>query len=1149
MIATDEKVEAFKQRWLGSEASERSNSQLFLTELTDLMGVPHPGAARNDARLDRYVFERRVRLAHPGGDRAGFIDLFKQGCFVLESKQGANEHKKGGFAKRDTPTWENEMEKARGQAMGYAQTLDEIPPFIIVCDVGHVFEVHASFDGTAHWTAFPAPPGNRIYLRDLDHDKLALLKAIWTDPLALDPSRHQAQVSRDVAETLAALARSLEGAGHRSEAVARFLMRCIFTMFAEDVGLFPERRKLFQEYLEQYWVKDPRGFPGGVQAFWSTMNTGGMLPTGVALKQFNGGLFTDPTGLPLTDWEVAALLDAAKHAWSQVAPAIFGTLLERALDPKERHRLGAHYTPRAYVERLVRPTIEEPLRADWLVAQADARRLREAGKARDAAKVLQQFHRQLCETRVLDPACGSGNFLYVALDLMKQLEAEVREELWRLGDQNELLEFDGTTVRPSQFLGIEKKRWAKEIAELVLWIGYLRWHFRAKGDRGEVQVPEPVLENYENIECRDAVLDWDGAPDIHPARDDDGQPIARWDGETTKHDPVTGIEVPDETATVVVYEYPNARRAEWPDADFVVGNPPFIGGWRMRSALGDGYVAALWKLHPDLPEKADYVTYWWDRAAELVRTGRARRFGLITTNSITQVFQRRVLAKHIDREDAPLRLVFAIADHPWVDEQAAAAVRIAMSVGTLESSVAAVLGEVVSEQTSPDAPPELSLVERVVPFIGPTLTGRVARPDLAGALQANQGIVSPGVQLYGSGFIVDGARADALGGPGGPGHVIRPYVNGSDLMRVSRKVFVIDFCGLSEDEARAENPDAFQHVLLNVKPERDQNRREAIRTKWWRFGWERPGLRDMLAQLKRYIATPETAKHRVFVFLDVAVLPDNMVTAIASDDAFTLGVLSSHIHVVWALAAGGRLGVGNDPRYNKTRCFDPFPFPDATEAQRSRIRDLAERLDAHRKRQLGAHPRLTITNMYNVLEKLRSSTELTDRERVVHEQGLVSLLRQLHDQLDAAVADAYGWSPDLNDEELLERVVALNGERLAEESSGLVRWLRPEFQAPKATKPTQVEVPGMAPAPTATTPRKSGKWPKAFPERVALVRDVVLASASDATFSAGEVASHFKRAKTADIEAILDTFVALGRLVAFSDPDGHRRWARPTRVA
>lgn len=281
----------------------------------------------------------------------------------------------------------------------------------------------------------------------------------------------------------------------------------------------------------------------------------------------------------------------------------------------------------------MRPTIEEPLRADWLVVRLDANRLRDAGKVREAAKVLSAFHQKLCAVKVLDPACGSGNFLYVALDLMKELEAEVREELWRLGDQNELLEFDGITVRPSQFLGIEKKRWAKEIAELVLWIGYLRWHFRAKGDRGEVQVPEPVLEKYNNIQWRDAVLEWDGPPDGVDVTDERGVPVTRWDGETTKADPITGMQVPDESATVVLKAYPNARRAEWPEADFVVGNPPFVGNKRMRLLLQPEYVDALRKARPEVPDTADYVMYWWQEAAQRARAGRVRRFGLICTAS------------------------------------------------------------------------------------------------------------------------------------------------------------------------------------------------------------------------------------------------------------------------------------------------------------------------------------------------------------------------------------------------------------------------------------------------------------------------------------------------------------------------------------
>lgn len=1141
-MATVEHIEAFKARWLATEGAERSNSQSFLIELCDLMGVPRPDGATSDPDLDHYIFERRVKLAHPGGDRAGFIDLYKRGCFVLESKQGANHHKKGGFAKRDTPAWENEMENARGQAKGYAQTLDEVPPFIVVCDVGHVFEIHASFDGTAHWTAFPAPPANRIYLRDLSEEKLAVLRAIWTEPLSLDPSRNQAKVSREVAAMLADLARALE-ARYTPEAVARFLMRCIFTMFAEDIGLFPEKKKLFEEHLEQYWVKNPAGFPAGVQVFWSTMNTGGPLLSGQVLRRFNGGLFAESSGLALERYELELLLEAARHDWSQVEPAIFGTLLERALDAKERHRLGAHYTPRAYVERLVRPTIEEPLRADWLVVQSDARRLREAGKVKDAAKALQQFHKKLCEVRVLDPACGSGNFLYVALDLMKQLEAEVREELWRLGDQNELLEFDGTTVRPKQFLGIEKKPWAKEIAELVLWIGYLRWHFRAKGDRGEVPVPEPVLEDYGNIECRDAVLDWDGAPNPKLAVDETGRPRKRWSGRAGY-----ATEQPGAMTEVLQYEYPNPRKPGWPEADFIVGNPPFVGTRRMRIVLGDGYVDALTVAADEVPDNADYVMYWWNMAAERVRAGRARAFGLITTNSITQTFNRALVKHHLTAKEA-LSIVFAIPDHPWVDSEDGAAVRVAMTVGVAGDRPGR-LHTVVTEQPGAEGTVEATLSPARVGAITHDL--RVgASPAAAMPLLSNSGIAYWGVKFYGDGFKVSPAQAEELAVASG-GQLARPFVSGKDLTARPRGMWVVDCDGIeSEDELRDRFPGFYQHLLIHVKPERIKNPRAFKRERWWIHGENQPGMRRAVRELERYVVTVETATHRVFTFLERPMLAEGTVCVVAVDDAFSLGVLSSRVHVTWALAAGGRLGVGNDPRYNKTRCFDPFPFPMATDAQKERIGEVASKIDEHRKRQLAAHPKLTMTGMYNVLAKLRAAEPLAEKDEAVHQAALVSLLRTLHDELDAAVLDAYGWPATLTDEEILERLVALNAERAAEEQRGLVRWLRPEYQAPKATKPTQVSVPGTEPVakPAPAAAAKAPGWPKHFSERVVLVRDAVLTASSEASFSAAEVAARFKRAKPADVEQILEGFVALGHLVAFTDPNGTRRWARPARAA
>ncbi len=415
----------------------------------------------------------------------------------------------------------------------------------------------------------------------------------------------------------------------------------------------------------------PRSFAGGVQKLWEAMNTGGEVLI-ARVRHFNGGLFSDTAALPLDEHPLRLLLMAAECDWTDVEPAIFGTLLERALDEKERHRLGAHYTPRAYVERLVRPTLEDPLRAEWDVVRAEVAQLRiEAEKAKSAAgakkkrgeaiKRVHAFHKKLSETRVLDPACGSGNFLYVALHLFQQIESEILQVLESLGEAQDVLRLQGLRVTPAQFLGIEKKRWAKEIAELVLWIGYLQWHFRMLGKKPPVF--EPVLHDYKNIEHRDAILAYEREELV---RDEKGKPVTRWDYETTKIHPVTGKEVPDESAVAPVMRYVNPRKVEWPEADFIVGNPPFVGNKRMRAALGDAYVEALRLAWSDMPDSADLVMYWWSQAAEHVRQGRVRRFGLITTNSITQTTNRAPVAEHL-KASPPLSILFAIPDHPWVD--------------------------------------------------------------------------------------------------------------------------------------------------------------------------------------------------------------------------------------------------------------------------------------------------------------------------------------------------------------------------------------------------------------------------------------------------------------------------------------------------
>ena len=1023
------------------------------------------------------------------------------------------------------------MERAREQAQRYARLLppDEViggrPPLLIIVDVGASIELYSEFTRTGGlYIPFPDPQNHRFSLDDLNTpERIERLRTAWLDPMALDPALRTARVTREIAARLAALGKSLESA-HPAEAVARFLMRCLFTMFAEDVKLLPD--KSFTRLLADV-LPNPQNFVPMVDHLWQTMDQGGfsvMLRT--TIPQFNGELFAGAKPLPVNAAQLQLLIEAAKADWRDVEPAIFGTLLERALNPIERHKLGAHYTPRAYVERLVLPTIIEPLRSEWDSVKIAALLLHEQENGELALGVVHDFHRKLATTTVLDPACGSGNFLYVTMEQMKRLEGEVLGVLRQLGDSQLSLEMESVQVTPQQFLGLEINPRAAAIAELVLWIGFLQWHYRTRGD---VQPSQPILRGFHNIECRDAVLAWDG---VTPLLDATGQPVTHWDGRTTRPHPVTGEEVPDANARIPVVRYTGARPALWPAADYIVGNPPFIGTARMREALGDGYVEALRGISPRVPDSADYVVYWWDKAAALVRSGAARRFGFITTNSLRQTFNRRVLETHLGG-DPPLHLRFAIPDHPWVDAADGAAVRIAMTVADAGTSPGGIRKQVMAEAASGDDAVQVTLSEE----IGVISADLTIGADVAGArpLKANQLLTSRGMMLFGSGFIMTADEAKLLGYPEDQtlATVIKHYRNGRDLTARSRGVFVIDLFGLTPDEVRERYPAVYQRVYNYVKPERDQNVDRQIRENWWLHGRPRPELREMLVGLQRYIATVETAKHRFFVFLDQLILPDNMLVAIAIDDAYHLGVLSSRFHVIWALAAGGTLE--DRPRYNKTRCFEPFPFPTATPAQQAAIRQLGEQLDAHRKQRQALHPTLTLTDLYNGLDALRSGRALTPKERQIHEQGLVTLLRELHDKLDAAVAAAYGWPVDLAEAEVLEKLVALNRQRAAEEARGDVRWLRPAYQAGRfgagveATQPALVESGNDAPS-VAVAAAAALAWPAVLPEQARTLR--TLLQQAEGPITAAALAARFgkaNKARSERITEILETLVSLGQ--------------------
>lgn len=1137
-IADTAAVTEFVARWKGSDGSERSNFQNFMRDLCDLLQLPRPEPGQKNHQKNEYIFERFIAPQRADSStEKRYIDLYKRDCFVLEGKQTGKT--------LGAQSQQNAVNAALNQAMRYVSGLpaEEVekgrPPFIVIVDVGNAIYLFSEFQRNGgRYTQFPDPRHHEIKLDDLHKPEVQdRLRRLWLDPESLDPSRHAARVTKQVSATLAKLAKSLEQSGFEVERVANFLKRCLFTMFAEDVELLPAGS--FHDLL--VGTKDnPEVFPHAVKDLWELMNAGGFDRSLMKqIKRFNGGLFKGIDPIPLNADQIQLLIDAAKADWRFVEPAIFGTLLERALDPRERHKLGAHYTPRAYVERLVMPTLIDPLTEQWHNVRTAAETLLRQGKTDKAVQEAQAFHYQLCQTRVLDPACGSANFLYVAMEHMKRLEGEVLGYIAEQSQGQAMLETEGLTVDPHQFLGIEINPRAAAIAELVLWIGYLQWHYKLN-DR--LDLPEPILRDFKNIECRDALIDYGSR---EPELDENGEPVTIWDGIAMKTSPSTGELIPDETIRTTVYRYHNPRRAEWPEADYIVGNPPFIGEKRMRDALGDGYVSAVRSVYSELPA-CDFVMYWWHKAAELVAAGSVKQFGFITTNSIGQTKNRGVTAPHLEK-NAHIRL--AIPDHPWVDGNDGAAVRIAMTVVSAGAGVG-VRVHVTQESATEGSDSRQVLFASRSGKVFPDLGVGAALVEAEG-LSSNAGMVFQGVKLVGDGFLVSPEQRSEW-------VALRPewqsflpqLVAGSDLTKRRLPRYCIDFFGLDADAARAAFPQGFQKILADVKPFRDQVRRQAHRDRYWIYGESRPAMRRALEDLSRYIVTSEVSKHRVFVFLDTgSSLADGSLAVVAMEDATALGVLSSRLHVCWALAQGGRMGMGNDSRWQNGRCFLNFPFPDVSSDQADRIRGLADRIDAHRKQQQAAHPELTLTGIYNALEMLHSGEPIHEspKDKAAYDQGLVELLKELHDDLDHAVFEAYGWQ-DLADklvgrpgatkplldkpddqaeaeEELLIRLVALNKQRAAEEAQGKVRWLRPDYQAPDATQVDSELATDQVEAPKAVAVTKSKTaFPKSMPEQIRVLREAL----ADRPHTTESMAELFKRKPRKSVEEGLQSLVAAG---------------------
>ena len=534
-----------------------------------------------------------------------------------------------------------------------------------------------------------------------------------------------------------------------------------------------------------------------------------------------------------------------------------------------------------------------------------------------------------------------------------------------------------------------------------------------------------------------------------------------------------------------------------------------------------------------------------DHAAELVSTSKALRFGFITTNSIGQSFSRKVIEHHLSKNEK-FGLRYCIPDHPWVDSSDGASVRIAMTVADTSQRIG-MFARVIREHRVEDDEVEVELQTEAAKISGDLRIG--ADVNSAVELASNANLSCVGYQLTGQGFVVEQAEAKQLDRLfKTKSALIRPLLTGRDITQEPRSLFAIDLFGWEQIQLRREHPAIWQLVYERVKPERDQNPRNSLRERWWIFGEARSTFRPAIHGLSNVIVTSLTAKHRAFQFVGARTICDSTTVMFAFSDPFYLGILSSSVHVVWALALGGRLGVGNDPRYNKSRCFETFPFP-AQRTHQAKIASIAEEIDAQRKRVLAEHADLTLTGLYNVLEKLRAGAALTDKDKAINQKGLVSTLLERHRELDALVLAEYGWSDlvpafakgaldEATRQILLARLVALNAERAKEEEQGTIRWLRPDYQAPDATEQakqkqtaldiedTREETAEAAAAIVAGTKRP---WPTGLAEQMRAVADVL--TASNAALTEADLAAYFtgRGAWKKRLPQIIETLVALGR--------------------
>ena len=894
----------FIAKWKNVDFGEKQASQEMFLDICAVVGHPTP-VEHSDK--DAFTFEKWV----PGG----FADAYLEGCFGWEFKGS-----------------DDDLAAALNQLLRYQVHL-KTPPLLIV----------SSFRTIRIQTNFPGMETVRHEIPVAELDQPAQLRKLqWAffTPAEFRPNRTVDAVTKETADLFQAIVGDMEQHTADPERLARYLNQIVFCLYAEDAGLLPGNP--FSQVVHQHY-RDPQVFDSAIGSLFEQMAGGGMFGA-TQIAHFNGDLFSNATTVELSDTALQRLEEATNRNWRNIEPSIFGTLFERALDASKRAHLGAHYTSADDIMLVVDPVVMAPLRTEWEEVRQEVGNLL-VEEDRDAARVrLAAFQQRLFEVEVLDPACGSGNFLYLALRSLLDLEKQVID-FSAAYDWKDMR----PTVKPDQMLGLEVNAYAAELARTALWIGYIQWH----QNNGFPYDHSPVLTPLVSIRRTDAILA---------------------DGDVA-----------------------NPQEPEWPSAEFIIGNPPFLGNKMMRKELGNETVDAIYAVYGDrLPNGLDLCCYWFEKARYQVSTGKSKRAGLLGTQAIRGGVNRQVL----NRIKSSGNIFMAHQDREWVLDGAMVHISI---VGFDDGNE--------SERTL-DGQHAVSINSNLTTGVDITKAHRLTE-NLGRAFQGN---------IKAGPFDISNSLAQEMLKASNPhsksnSDIVKPWINARDVTDRSRRMWIIDFGDLSMDEASLyEAP--FEYVNEHVRPLREENRDKRMRTVWWQLGRNRGEFQAAINSLSRFMVTPRVAKHRIFAWVSIGTSPDNAVVAIADDDDYTFGVVHSRIHELWALSTGTQLREKESGfRYSHTETFETFPFPQPTGEQREAIAEAARRLNELREGWLNPEgaaeselKKRTLTNLYNARP---------------------TWLQLAHEQLDKAVLDAYGWPDDLADPEILERLLALNLERAA----------------------------------------------------------------------------------------------------------------------